>query len=149
MTSVQFSFSAWRNFIHFPPRIRYALSLKMEVICFFQTLAVTHKTTRRHDRENKWRSVMLAMLALLTVWETKNKKSSALFSWFFGTPFTGTQQNRPDKLHSNRTPASWWRPTRYSGQFRLSINFLCFLVYSTVHLHHLVSYGAKWEDDWE
>jgi hypothetical protein len=33
---------------------------------------------------------VLAMLAQLTLWKTKNRKSSVLLSWFSGTPYTET-----------------------------------------------------------
>jgi hypothetical protein len=42
---------------------------------------------------------VLAMLARITLLKTKNKMSSVLLSWFSGTPYTRTQQNRSDKIH--------------------------------------------------
>jgi hypothetical protein len=42
---------------------------------------------------------MLTVLARLTLWKTKNKKSSALLSWFSGSLYTGTQQNRSNKTN--------------------------------------------------
>jgi hypothetical protein len=51
---------------------------------------------------------MSTVLAWLTLWKTKNKKSSVVLSWFSGTPYTVTQQNRSDKMHhSQRPPANW------------------------------------------
>jgi hypothetical protein len=49
---------------------------------------------------------MVAVLARLTLIKTKNKKSSVLLSWFSGTPYTGTQQNRSDKMHRQPAAAS-------------------------------------------
>jgi hypothetical protein len=42
---------------------------------------------------------MLTVFARLTLLKTKNKRSSVLLSWFSDTPYTGTQQNRSDKMH--------------------------------------------------
>jgi hypothetical protein len=36
---------------------------------------------------------MLTVLAQLTLWKTKNKRSSVLLSWFIGIPHTGTHEN--------------------------------------------------------
>jgi hypothetical protein len=52
------------------------------------------------------KACMLTVLSRLTHWKTKNKKSSVLLSWFSGTPYTGTQQNRSDKMHHQPAPAS-------------------------------------------
>jgi hypothetical protein len=41
---------------------------------------------------------MLTVLARLTILENK-MKSSVLHLWFNGTPYTGTQQNRSDKIN--------------------------------------------------
>jgi hypothetical protein len=48
-------------------------------------------------------SFMLTVLACLTLWKTKNK---VLLSWFGGTVYTGTQQNRSDKMCHLQAPAS-------------------------------------------
>jgi hypothetical protein len=42
---------------------------------------------------------MLTVLARLTLWKTRSKMSSVLLSWVSGTPYSGTQQNRSDKMH--------------------------------------------------
>jgi hypothetical protein len=42
---------------------------------------------------------MLTVLARLTLSKTNDKKFSVLLSWFSGTPYTGTQPNRSDKMH--------------------------------------------------
>lgn len=41
---------------------------------------------------------MLAVLPWLTLLKTRNKEFHVLISWFIGTPYTGTQQNRSDKI---------------------------------------------------
>jgi hypothetical protein len=44
-----------------------------------------------HRLRTRGEAFMLAVLARLTLWKTKNK---VLLSWFSGTPYTGTQRNR-------------------------------------------------------
>jgi hypothetical protein len=89
---------------------------------------------------------VLAVLPQLTLWRTKNKKSSVLLSWLSGTPYTGTQQNRSDKMY--RQPGSsqpgvvsqlveaYARHERVAGWRWLTMHFilsflLCYSVWST------------------
>jgi hypothetical protein len=48
---------------------------------------------------------MLTVLARITLLKMKNKKPSVFLSWFSGTPYSGTQQNRSDKTHKPVQPA--------------------------------------------
>jgi hypothetical protein len=45
------------------------------------------------SRDRTFMLTLLAVLARLTVWETKNKKSSDLLLWFIGTPCACRESN--------------------------------------------------------
>jgi hypothetical protein len=45
------------------------------------------------------RRVHVYHVSLANTWKNDSKKSSDLLSRFSGTPYTGTQQKRSDKMH--------------------------------------------------
>jgi hypothetical protein len=90
----QLLLSVWRSLVI--RKTKHFEKLKNKKIMLFSVWAPCRLVGAKTQKNN---IIIIILTVVKTSNLTKSKKSSVLLSWFSGTPYTGTQQNRSDKVH--------------------------------------------------